>query len=384
MIRFRKKLFKKLSERSSNDDKIRDIATASQWKLIYWKFLQHKMAIAAIVVLLMFYVAAIFAGFFAVNDINTRFANMQNTPPMKLHLFSDRGFEGPFYYANTRQLNMATYRYEYTPDTTKIIRVRLLGKGFNYKLFGFFPASRHLLTSENGEIPLLLLGTDGLGRCLFSRIIYGSQISLSIGLVGVFISFVIGVFVGSISGYFGGIVDEVIQRIIDFIVSIPTMPLWMVLSAAIPRDWPVTRTYFMITIILSLVGWCSLARVVRGKLLALREEDFVAAARAAGAGHIRIITRHLLPSFSSHLIVSITLSVPRMILSETSLSFLGLGMQPPAVSWGVLLQDAQNLLAIASYPWQLTPAFFIIVVVLMYNFFGDGLRDAVDPYGVKH
>jgi peptide/nickel transport system permease protein len=334
--------------------------------------------------LLIFYIAALFAGFFAVNDINTRFANMQNAPPMGIYLFSDNGFEGLFYYGYSRQLNQETFKYEYRPDKEKIIHLKLLGKGFTYKVFGFIPASRHLLTYDDPGSPLLLLGTDGLGRCLFSRIIFGSQISLSIGLVGVFISFTIGVLIGSISGYFGGAVDEVIQRVIDFIVSIPTMPLWMVLSAAIPRDWPVTKTYFMITIILSLVGWCSLARTVRGKLLALREEDFVAAAKASGAGHMRIITRHLLPSFSSHLIVSITLSVPRMILSETSLSFLGIGMQPPAVSWGVLLQDAQNLLAIASYPWQLTPALFIIVVVLMYNFFGDGLRDAVDPYGVKH
>jgi peptide/nickel transport system permease protein len=361
-----------------------NIAAASQWKLIYWKFIQHKMAVAAVIILLIFYFTALFAGFFAVNDINTRFANMQNAPPMKIHLFSEKGFEGLFYYPFSRQLNQRTFKYEYTPDTSRLIHLKLFQKGFGYKLFGALPSSRHLLASVEGQTPLLPLGTDNLGRCLYSRIIYGSQISLSIGLVGVFISFVIGVLVGSISGYFGGIVDEVIQRIIDFIVSIPTMPLWMALSAAIPRNWPVTKTYFMITIILSLVGWCSLARTVRGKILSLREEDFAAAAKVSGAGHFRIITRHLLPSFSRHLIVSITLSVPRMILSETSLSFLGIGMQPPAVSWGVLLQDAQNLLAIASYPWQLSPALFIIVVVLMYNFFGDGLRDAVDPYGVKH
>ena len=361
----------------------RNIETASQWKLIYWKFIQHKMAIIAIFVLLIFYIVAIFAGFFAANDIDTRFANMQNAPPMKIHLFSEKGFEGFFVYPFQRELNRETFKYEYFPDKDKIVKIRLFQKGFNYKFLGFIPASRHFLAAED-KSPLLLLGTDGIGRCLYSRIIYGSQISLSIGLVGVFISFVIGVLVGSISGYFGGIIDEAIQRVIDFIVSIPTMPLWMALSAAIPRNWPVTKTYFMITIILSLVGWCSLARTVRGKLLSLREEDFVSAAKVSGAGHFRIITRHLLPSFSSHLIVSITLSFPRMILSETSLSFLGIGMQPPAVSWGVLLQDAQNLLAIAAYPWQLSPAIFIIVVVLMYNFFGDGLRDAVDPYGVKH
>ena len=363
--------------------KSRDLATASQWKLLYWKFFQHKMAVISAFGLIAFYVVAIFAGFFAVNDINTRFPNMQNAPPMRIHLFSEKGFEGLFYYPYNRELNKNTFKYEYFPDEDRIVKIRLFGKGFNYKLFGL-TASRHFLVSGSGESPLLLLGTDALGRCLYSRIIFGSQISLSIGLVGVFLSFIIGVVVGSISGYFGGVIDEIIQRIIDFIMSIPTMPLWMALSAAIPRNWPVTKTYFMITIILSLVGWCNLARIVRGKLLSLREEDFVSAAKVSGAGNFRIITHHLLPSFSSHLIVSITLNVPRMIISETSLSFLGIGMQPPAVSWGVLLQDAQNLLAISNYPWQLSPALFIIVIVLMYNFFGDGLRDAVDPYGVKH
>jgi len=368
----------------NNEQPKKNIATASQWKLIYWKFLQHKMALVAIFVLVIFYLMAVFAGFFAINDIDTRFSNMQNAPPMAIHLFSKNGFEGLYYHPFTRELNKNTFKYDYFPDKDTIIKLSLFQKGFNYRLFGFIPASRHLLVSENRTSPLLLLGTDNLGRCLFSRIIFGSQISLSIGLIGVFISFIIGVFIGSISGYFGGVIDEVIQRIMDFIVSIPTMPLWMALSAAIPRNWPVTKTYFMITIILSLVGWCSLARVVRGQLLSLREEDFAAAAKVSGASNFRIITRHLLPSISSQLIVSITLSVPRMIISETSLSFLGIGMQPPAVSWGVLLQDAQNLLAIAAYPWQLSPAIFIIIVVLMYNFFGDGLRDAVDPYGVKH
>lgn len=355
----------------------------TQRKLIGLKFRQHKMAVIAVIVLLLFYIVAIFAGFFAVNDKDVRFPNSQNIPPMGLHLFSDDGFEGLFVYGLSRELNMDTFLYEYKEDRSKIVKVNLFGEGFSYNLLGFIPTNRHLLASEDPETPILLLGTDGMGRCLFSRIVFGSQISLSIGLVGVFLSFIIGVVVGSISGFFGGVVDEIIQRIIDFLVSIPTMPLWMALSMAIPRDWPITKTYFMITVILSLVGWCNLARIVRGKLLALREEDFVSAAKVSGAGNMRIILRHLLPSISSQLIISITLNVPRMIINETSLSFLGVGMQPPAVSWGVLLQDAQNLLAISSYPWQLAPAFFIIVVVLMFNFFGDGLRDAIDPHGVK-
>ncbi|MCX8170245.1 MAG: ABC transporter permease, partial [Candidatus Methanomethyliaceae archaeon] len=221
---------------------------------------------------------------------------------------------------------------------------------------------------------------DELGRDIFSRIIYGTRISLTIGLAGVFLSFILGIILGGISGYFGGIVDEIIQRTIDFLISIPSIPLWMALSAAIPRNWSITKTYFAITIILSIIGWCGLARVVRGKFLSLREEDFTLAARIAGASEWRIITRHLLPSFASHLIVSITLSIPGMILGETTLSFLGLGLQPPAISWGVLLQEAQQVISVAYYPWKLTPALFVIITVLAFNFLGDGLRDAADPY----
>jgi peptide/nickel transport system permease protein len=256
--------------------------------------------------------------------------------------------------------------------------VRFFVRGNSYKVWNLFRTDVHLFGVENGYI--FLFGTDTLGMDLFSRTIYGARISMSIGLVGVFFTFLLGLIIGGISGYFGGVIDSTIQRSIDLLISIPTIPLWMALAAALPRDWPVVRTYFMITVILSVIGWGSLARVVRGKLLSLREEDFVMAARLAGATEGVIIARHLLPSFASYIIVSITLSIPSMILGETALSFLGLGMQPPAVSWGVLLKDAQNIVAIAHHPWQLIPCLFVIVTVLMFNFIGDGLRDAADPY----
>jgi peptide/nickel transport system permease protein len=247
-------------------------------------------------------------------------------------------------------------------------------------MWELFKSDIHLFGIQTKDVPLLLFGADRLGRDLFSRTVYGGRISLSIGLVGVFISFVLGILLGGISGYFGGIIDDIIQRIIDFLLSIPGIPLWMTLAAALPRDWPVIKLYFAITIMLSILGWTGLARVVRGRLLTLREEDFALAARGAGASDWRIITRHLLPGFTSHLIVSITFSIPAVILNETALSFLGIGMMPPAVSWGVLLQDAQNLTAVAQQTWLMIPAIWVIVTVLLFNFVGDGLRDAADPY----
>ncbi len=354
---------------------------ASQSELIWRKFKKHKLARISLPLLIFLYLLAIFADFFVPYNPETRFPAYLSIPPTRIHFFSEDGkLHRPFVYDLKKELDLETFQFAFTEDHSRSYPVRFFVRGEPYKLLGLFSTDIHFFGTEPGGSPIFLFGTDKLGRCLFSRTLCGARISLSIGLVGVFLSFVLGLILGGISGYFGGVVDEVIQRVIDFLISIPTIPLWMALSAAVPRNWSVIKTYFAITIILSLVGWCGLARVVRGKLLSLREEDFVMAARLAGASELRIVTRHLLPSFASHLIVSITLSIPGMILGETALSFLGLGMRPPAISWGVLLQDVQEVIVVAQRPWQLMPALFVIITVLLFNFLGDGLRDAVDPY----
>lgn len=355
------------------------IFLASQWQLIWWKFKKHKLAVFSIYVLIILYIFAIFCEFISPYDPWRRFEEYKNAPPQKIHIYDEKnGLQKPFVYGMYQKMDMETFRKIFIEDKSKKYTLKLFVRGDKYKMWGLFHSDLHLFGSEDG--PVFLFGTDELGRDLFSRVIYGARISLSIGLVGVFLSFLLGIILGGVSGYFGGTTDEIIQRTIDFLQSIPTIPLWMALSAAVPRSWPVTKTYFAITIILSVVGWTGLARVVRGKLLSLREEDFTLAARLAGASEWRIIMRHLLPSFTSHLIVSITLSIPGMILGETALSFIGLGLQPPAVSWGVLLQDAQQIIAVAHYPWRIIPALFVIITVLSFNFLGDGLRDAADPY----
>lgn len=372
-------LFTKLARRKKEEIKDEKIFLASQWQLMWWKFKRHKLAMVSMCILAFLYIIVLFGEFIAPYDPWERFEDYKNAPPQLVRFYSkEEGFRGPFVYGMKQEMDMETFRKVFVEDESKKYAVRLFVRGSKYKLWGLFESDLHLFGSKDG--PVFLFGTDELGRDLFSRVIYGARISLTIGLVGVFLSFILGTLLGGISGYFGGTIDEVIQRTIDFLVSIPTIPLWMALSAAIPQDWSVIRTYFAITIILSLVGWGGLARVVRGRLLSLREEDFILAARLTGASEWRIITRHMLPSFASHLIASITLSIPGMILGETSLSFIGLGLRPPAISWGVLLQDAQQVIAVAHYPWRLIPAFFIIVTVLSFNFLGDGLRDAADPY----
>jgi len=353
-------------------------SVASQWQLIWWKFRKHKMANAAGIIIAVLYFGAIFADLLSPFLPDTRLTDYKEMPPQRIRIFDGRSLRWPFVYEVQRTTDPKTFKRVYTTDPSKTYPIRLFAKGEQYKLFGVFRVRVHLFGTDGG--PLALLGTDMLGRDLFTRILYGSRLSLSIGLVGVFFTLVLGLLLGGLSGYLGGATDTIIQRAIDVIVSIPTIPLWMGLAAAVPRTWPPVKIYLCIVVITSFINWAGLARVVRGKLLSVREEDFTMAARLAGIGSMTIIRRHLLPSMISYIIVSLTLSIPGTILGETALSFLGLGLQPPVVSWGVLLHDAQNLATIAFHPWLLLPAVWIVVTVLMFNFLGDGLRDAADPY----
>lgn len=355
------------------------LLVASQWQLIRWKFARHRLAVASLVVLIIFYLTVIFAEFVAPYSPTNHNADLTLAPPQKIHFFENGSFHWPpFVYGYTSEYDMNTFATTYTVDESLKYPIRLFVQGDPYKMWRLFESDRHLFGSEEG--PVHVFGTDNMGRDVLSRIIHGGRVSLSIGLVGIAISSLIGIFIGGISGYYGGLTDVIIQRVIEFIRSIPTLPLWMALSVALPPTWTVVQVYFGIVIILSLVGWTGLARVVRGKFMSLREEDFVMAAKLNGSTEIRTIFKHMLPSFYSYVIASLTLSVPGMILGETALSFLGLGLQTPAVSWGVLLRDAQFIRVLASAPWLLLPGLFVIIAILSFNFVGDGLRDAADPY----
>lgn len=358
------------------------ISVATQWQLMWWRFQKHRLAMVSTVVVLLFYLVVVFADFMAYSNPLASEAQRSLLPPQRIHWF-EAGHLSPHVYGLTGMRDPNTFKRVYTPDPSKRIPVRFFARGFEYHLFGLLPMSLHLLGVEGTtpEESLFLLGTDEQGRDLWSRLMYGTRMSLIIGLVGVSLSLLLGVFLGGISGLYGGVIDTVIQRVIEILRSIPTIPLWMGLAAALPNDWSVTQVYFAITVIISLIGWTELARVVRGRFLSLRQEDFVMAAELCGCGQMRIIFTHLVPSFLSHIIAATTLAVPAMIISETSLSFLGLGLRPPAISWGVLLQQAQNIQALAISPWLLIPSIPVTIVILAFNFLGDGLRDAADPYG---
>ncbi|HHT48543.1 MAG TPA: ABC transporter permease [Firmicutes bacterium] len=357
----------------------KNVVATSQWRLMWRKYKRNRIAVAGGIIVLLFYLTALFADFIAPYGLDDRMVQYSYLPPQRIRFFADGRFQ-PHVLALKTGRDPLTLQRTYVADPEKRIPIRFFVKGTPYKLMGIFPASRHLFGVEEGIVSLL--GTDGQGRDMFSRVIKGSQISLTIGLVGVALSLFIGTVLGVVSGYYGGWVDNLVQRLIEIVRSFPPIPLWMALTAALPRHWPPLWIYFTITVILSLIGWTWLARQLRGKVLALREEDFVMASRLAGTGDMWIIFKHLIPATFSHIIVIATLSMPSMILAESALSFLGLGLRPPLTSWGVLLQQAQNTQVLLLYPWLMIPGFFVAISILAFNFMGDGLRDAADPYTV--
>ncbi len=355
------------------------IFQASQLQLMWWKFRKHRLALISAIFLAVLYAMIVIVEFLSPYNLQTRNVDFIHAPPQAVHLFHEGSFVGPFVYGRTMALDIDTLHRVYTNDTDDVQKLRFFCRGDDYKFWGLIPGNLHFVCpSEGGQF--FLLGTDRLGRDMLSRILYGARISLTIGLLGITVSFVLGLTLGGLAGYHGGWFDVILQRLIEVLQSIPSIPLWLSLAAIMPITWSPMLIYLGITVILGLLDWTGLARAVRSKLFALREEDYVLAAQLMGAGSGRIIKRHLIPGFMSHLIASATLAIPGMILGETALSFLGLGLRPPITSWGILLTEARNINAIAFYPWLLLPTLPVFLVVVAFNFMGDGLRDAADPY----
>jgi peptide/nickel transport system permease protein len=362
-------------------DKAEALYVAPNWKLVWWRFKKHRLALICAGIVSVIVIVGLFPDFFSLQDPQLTGGTQSFIPVQRLYFFSEDGFS-PFVYGVEGARNSKTLRMEWQIDESKRLPVRFFAQGYPYKIFGLIPTDIHLLgaATPEGAGNIHLLGTDRLGRDQWSRLMHGTRVSLSIGLVAVVMSIFLGILLGGISGYFGGIIDLIIQRLIELLQSLPPIPIWMALTASLPKEWTVQQVYFAITIILSLIGWTTLGREVRGRFLSLREEDFVVAARLAGCSEWRVIFRHLVPTMTSHIIAVSTLAIPAMIINETFLSFLGLGLRPPAISWGVLLQEAQNLQSIALAPWLLLPGLAVIITVLSLNILGDGLRDAADPY----
>lgn len=357
------------------------VSVAPNWKLVWWRFRKNRLAVLSGLALALFYLVVLFPDFFATHDPEETASRLAFIPPQPLSLITDGRLQASVPVVAGKR-NAVTLRMEWTVDPERRIPLRFFAEGYSYRPFGLFETNRHLfgVADPASEDAVYLLGTDRLGRDQWSRLMFGTRTSMTVGLVAVVLSVVLGVLLGGVSGYFGGVADLVIQRVIEILQSLPTIPIWLAMTAALPRDWPPTRVFFAITIILALIGWTTLGREVRGRFLSLREEDFVLSAELAGASRFRIITRHMVPAFMSHIIATSTLAIPVMIINETSLSFLGLGIRPPAISWGVLLQEAQTLQAVAQASWLLMPGLFVIAAVLAFNLVGDGLRDAADPY----
>ncbi|QHQ60448.1 ABC transporter permease subunit [Anaerocolumna sedimenticola] len=380
---FEEKELRKLEKRRAKQEKY---YMSSQWQLMMRKLIRHKLAVISFILLFILYTGAIFANFIAPQGLEDYSATYSNAPPSKIHFVHNGNFEGPFVYHYDISFDKFQNK-TFIENKEQIYPVKFFAKGTPYKFLGLIKVDRHLFGIDNSKLPagkdpvnLMVFGADKLGRDIFSRILIGSQVSLTVPLIGTMMSFLLAIIIGGLSGYYGGAVDIVVQRIIEVICSFPTLPLWMALSAAIPPGISVTKVYIFITVIMSLLSWPGLARTVRSKFLSLKKEDYVMAAKLAGVSDFKIIMKHLVPGFMSYLIVSLTLGIPGMILGETSMSFLGLGMRSPATSWGVLLQECQSVSNIAGCPWKLIPVLYVVVAVLAFNFLGDGLRDAADPY----